>query len=240
MRTLWQTVSFIAVVNLLALAILIGWLYSSGRLNRDRVLEVRELLAPTIAEAQSAAEAEAAEAEAARAVAEEAARRANPPLASEAHLATVADYQRANLQAEQRMADQAAQLRSDLEAQMALLERDREAFEAEKTAWRESIQEEHDRRADEQFRKTVSLYESVKPALAKDWMMNLIEQGDGDQVVAYLNAMQTRPAKKILEQFKSEADGELAAQLLEDLRTLGLNAELSGGTSDDDLADAGP
>jgi hypothetical protein len=240
MRMLWQAVSFIAVVNLLAIAILIGWLASSGRLSRERMLAVRELLAPTIAEAQAAADAEAAEAEAAQAAAQEAVRRANPPLASEAHLSTIADYQRANLQAEQRMVDQAAQLREDLESRMGQLERDREAFEAEKLAWRDSIRAEHDQRSDEQFRKTVALYESVKPALAKDWLMNLIEVGESEQVVAYLNAMQTRAAKKILEQFKGEAEGELAAQLLEDLRSLGLNAGLTGETSDDDLADAGP
>ena len=240
MRTLWQAVSFLAIVNLLALALLAGWLYGSGRLNRERVLAIRETLAPTIEEAQAAAEAAAAEAAAVEQAEAEAARRANPPLASEAHLSTVADYQRANLQAEQRMAEQAAQLRADLEAQMAQLERERDAFEAERTAWRESIREEHERRSDEQFQKAVKLYESVKPALAKDWLMNLIEDGESGQVVAYLNAMNTRAAKKILEEFKGEADGELAAQLLEDLRTLGLNAGLAGETSDDDLADAGP
>jgi flagellar motility protein MotE (MotC chaperone) len=240
MRTLWQAVSFLAIVNLLALALLAGWLYGSGRLNRERVLAIRETLAPTIEEAQAAAEAAAAEAAAVEQAEAEAARRANPPLASEAHLSTVADYQRANLQAEHRMAEQAAQLRADLEAQMAQLERERDAFEAERTAWRESIREEHDQRSDKQFQKAVKLYESVKPALAKDWLMNLIEDGESGQVVAYLNAMNTRGAKKILEEFKGEADGELAAQLLEDLRTLGLNAGLAGETSDDDLADAGP
>ncbi|MEC9374314.1 MAG: hypothetical protein VYC34_10740, partial [Planctomycetota bacterium] len=74
---------------------------------------------------------------------------------------------------------------------------------------------------DEQFQRTVLLYESLQPQRAQEMMATLIQDGDSDQVVAYLNAMQPRAAKKIIEKFP---DPIVAADLLERLRTRGLQA----------------
>lgn len=69
MRTLWNAIAFVAVVNLLALAFAGGWMWRTGRLDRTRLEAVREIFRLPI-------EAEAAEeAAAAQAVADEAAAR---------------------------------------------------------------------------------------------------------------------------------------------------------------------
>ena len=62
MRTIWSTLSFLAVVNMLAILLAIGWLYQSGRIDRDRMEEVRKLFRSSVADQRSAEEEEAAEA----------------------------------------------------------------------------------------------------------------------------------------------------------------------------------
>ena len=52
MRTLWNVISFLAVVHLLALLIVVGWLWQSGRITKERVQQTRELFALTESEAQ--------------------------------------------------------------------------------------------------------------------------------------------------------------------------------------------
>ncbi|MBC03957.1 MAG: hypothetical protein CMJ34_11755 [Phycisphaerae bacterium] len=69
MRTIWSTLSFLAVVNMLAILLAVGWLYQSGRIDTDRLERVRELFGSTIADERAAREAAAArEAELAAAV----------------------------------------------------------------------------------------------------------------------------------------------------------------------------
>ena len=54
MKTIWSIVSFLAVVNLLALTTFAVWLWHSDRLDGERVQQVRELFSMTIPEAQAA------------------------------------------------------------------------------------------------------------------------------------------------------------------------------------------
>ena len=51
MRTLWNMIAFLAVVNLLAIGLAIGWLGWTERLDQDRLDEVRELFRIPTAEA---------------------------------------------------------------------------------------------------------------------------------------------------------------------------------------------
>ena len=57
MKAAWYAVSFLAVVNLLALALCAAWLWRTDRLDASRVHQVRELFARTIAEEQADAQA---------------------------------------------------------------------------------------------------------------------------------------------------------------------------------------
>ena len=56
MKTLWNVLAFMAVVNLLAMAGFVGWLWQSQRLSVDRLEQVRELLKLTIPEQEEADE----------------------------------------------------------------------------------------------------------------------------------------------------------------------------------------
>ena len=48
MKTLWTIVSLIAVMNILAIGGLVGWLKATDRLNKDRLTTIRQTLAKTI------------------------------------------------------------------------------------------------------------------------------------------------------------------------------------------------
>jgi hypothetical protein len=234
MRKLWNIVSFMAVVNLLALALFGGWLWQSGRIDRGRVWEIRSLLASTLAE--EAAAATEAEAEAARIAAEEADRdnAARPPLPSADVVRQVHRIEdRADL-AMRRLQDERDQLlarhrqrAAELDAREAQLDADREALQS--MGGGDLVA-----RADAQFRKAVVFYETAKPKLAKERLLNLYRDGEVQRVVSYLDAMNARAAKKILDEFKSEEDNRLATELLEQLRTYGLDTEVTETTGHDD------
>ena len=87
---------------------------------------------------------------------------------------------------------------------------------------------------DGQFAKVVRQLESVPPKQAKQIMLNLIGTGRADQAVAYLDAMSARPAAKLLREFKTDRETELATELLEQLRTFGVEAEVAELPGDDD------
>ena len=61
MRTILTTLGFLAVVNLLAILVCIGWLQQSGRLDRDRIERVRTIFELPVAEEAALAEAAAEE-----------------------------------------------------------------------------------------------------------------------------------------------------------------------------------
>ena len=45
MKTIWNVLAFLAITNMLALILFGVWLMATGRVDRDRALAVRELVA---------------------------------------------------------------------------------------------------------------------------------------------------------------------------------------------------
>ena len=235
MRSLWNTLSFLAVVNLLALGLFVGWLGWSGRLSTERMRELRALFEPTVADADAAAELAADEAEMAVNEAQDAARAADPQLPSRDELAAARLVSQREADARRRLDDIADQRREEHEARSAALQARIEAFEAEKAAWEDTFDEERARRSDEQFAKVVKLWENAPSKNVKGWVADLVRDGNIDQAVAYLNAMQPRAASKLFALYKTEEDANLANELQERIRRLGL-PDGEKDASDDDAA----
>jgi hypothetical protein len=233
MKRLWNIISFIAVVNLLSLVLFAAWLAQSGRLNADRVNAVRDLLSPTIAAEEAAAAAEQAEAAREELAAAERARKENPPLPSTAQVRQASLTRDQTEAALARVGEETARLRGQLDARAAELDRREQAFRTARAAWLGSIEAERQRRTDEQFLQTVRQYESAPAKIAKAWMMELVDDGGEEQVVAYLDAMNARAASKILREFKTAEEAALATELLEKLRTFGLEAVLAEDSGND-------
>lgn len=221
MRSLWITVSCLALAHLLALGAFVGWLHTTGRLNTARVERLREIFAPTLAQEAAHRAAEEAKAQEHAAALVQAAHQAVPPVAAARQVSEKtadADVQQARIE---RVKREVEDLRRTLALERADLDARQTAFDrrvAEFDAMRARLQKQE---GEEQFRKAVELYASLPAAKAQELLQTLVDAGDTEQVVAYLNRMETRTARKIIEKFP---DPKMAADLLERLRTLGVEA----------------
>jgi hypothetical protein len=110
-----------------------------------------------------------------------------------------------------------------LDAQSSQLKGDREQFEAMRARLREI-------EGEEQFRKAVVALETQKAADATQMLTELLDAGESEQVVSYLNAMDERARSRIFAEFVKDGKPDLAAQLLESLRKRGLEAAAVGET----------
>ncbi len=219
MKTLWNLISIIAVVNLLAVLSTAGWLVASGRLDRERWLEVRELLAqrdgaPPAAEADAPAEEESGDV-----VATTARIDARQRLAQQTSMSL------------RRLLDEKDQLDRVLEERRQQLEASKAAFEAERKQWDEATAQLRSARTDEQFKKTVKLLESVPPKQAKEMILALVAESKTDQAVGYIDAMSPYKASGVLKAFKGEDENKVATDLLERLRQRANGARSAGSAS---------
>jgi flagellar basal body-associated protein FliL len=223
MRLLWTVLSVLAVAHILALLGFIGWLGASDRLDGVRVKEVRALFTETAAQRQAREEQERLAAEAEAAAALEAERARIPPVTAAGTL---------ELKLQQSQADQARLegIRREVQILQDTLRREREALNE---GWAQLKREREDferarklvaeTEGNTQFKKTLATYENLKPEKAKAALQQLIEAGNTEQAIAYLNAMQERTRTKLIDEFIKD-DPKLATDLLERLRTRGLSA----------------
>lgn len=219
MKALRLFIGTVAVANLLALIGFGGWLYATDRLNMDRVEAVRAMFSETIAEERARAAEEAAEEARLERVAAQEEQDARPPLGASEILDIRAEQREIAEQRSERLKREVEDLQRTLAKERAALDADIAAFEARENAFERMREQIAAETGDDQFKQAVRLYESLAADRAQAMMQTLIDQGEIDQVVAYLDAMQTRSARKIIEEFP---DAALAAGLLERLRTRGL------------------
>lgn len=233
MKQLWTIISVLALSNLLAVGGLVGWLYSSDRLNKERVLRVRDVLAPTIAsEAAARAKEEAEKAEAAKA-AQASERAARPPISAADRLELSKQGDEVRRQQLAALEKQIQSLRESLVRDRLELQQGQEKLKADQAAFEAMRKRLSEQDGTVQFRKTLSTLQELKPDQAKRALKEMLtltplSTGDGaamssgrDLVVSYLNAMDGRSRTRIIDQFVQD-DSRLAAELLEHLRTLGL------------------
>lgn len=230
MKSLWSVVSFLAVVHLLALFLFLGWMYGTDRLSLERVRTVRELFAMTLTDEKMRKE------EQERETTEIQERGSGMfQMSSARQIELLTDVQRQELLATQRMKDESemhARQFSLLTQKIAL---EREEFEAERRQWEEATGADRERKTNEQFTQTVMQYESLPAKQGKQILIELINSGNREQAVAYLDAMKPRATSKILKEFKSPEEIILAAELLEELRTFGLGTVDSQESSNADV-----
>ncbi len=221
MRTIWNVISFLAVVNLLALSLFVGWLGSSDRLSVERLREVREIFEPTRAASAAEAKAEESIVELAAADQQRSAREADPALPAKSELNEARHVRQQEADSKRRIGETAASRLAELEQARKVLEAEIRAFETKKAAWEEDTKIARDNKTNVQFRKTVKQYETAPAANAKLWIQTLVASGERTQAVAYLDAMNAMASKKIFALFKTDDEIRLATELLERIRTLG-------------------
>ncbi len=224
MKVLWNVFVGFVLINLLAAAGFVGWMYADGRINRERIDKVVETFSMTIeAEESELADVEAKEAENQK-LKEQQARlesTAKGPVTLGERLDTrqqadetfLANIQLINDQ-NRALRDEITRFKEDFTQREAKLAEERAAFEK----W---VQDQADKTKDENFLQVVSLYEKQPPKQTKQAFQSLMQQGETSRVVDYLAAMSSRKAAAVLEQFKTPEEVPQAANLLEQLRTRG-------------------
>ncbi len=237
MKTLWNIVSFLAVVHLLAVVMFVAWLWRSDRLDGRRIHQLREMLAMTIPEADEVAARETQDAallDQQRATAE---RRQNPRLPSAERVRNNTSTRQAHQRSSRRIADVKAQLSRQLVQDGAQIQEQRLALEIDRRALDGGIADGQQRQQGTQFTKVVKFLEGQPPKQAKKQIIELVRIGKKLQAVAYLDAMNRRAATKILGEFKTDAENTLATELLELIRTLGQPDGQAGAEMDFSNAD---
>ena len=225
-KSLWVILSTLCVANVFALGIFLAWLGASDRLSMDRLDEARMVFVQTRGEADAEAESEALQAERDAAAAEEAARIGTSPITAEQRMKIIQEYASLIEDRTARTRRETQDMIDTLMLQQARFLEERQAFEREREAYRDMRAEIEALEGSEQFQKALTIYQKVKPDAATDMLSRLIEAGEVDQVVTYLDAMNARVASKIVSEFERR-DAGLAADLLERLRTQGLVAQAS-------------
>lgn len=235
MRSLWIILSTLAIANLLGIAGFVGWLGLTGRLSGERMVRIREMLVKTIAEekAQLAAEDEARKQEEAKAAAD--AKMRVPPESSTEALSRVRDEDDLAVQRLARTREEIRQMQVLLDARQAALDRDKAELAAAQKALEAKKTETVTTLGAEQFRQALGALEAQKPADARKVLQAMIDEGRKDNAVTYLAAMTERARSRIVTEF-IKSDQKLAAQLLEELRTRGLESKAPAGAA----ASSGP
>lgn len=242
MKALWNAVSVLAIANLLAIGGVVFWLMGSGRLDKERMTRLREMLSGTVAAEQAVAAAAAKEAEAQAQEAAVAERESRAPLSASEQLHVRLDLSEVDHQRIERIRQETRDLTITVARDQQRLAEERAAFEAEREAFDAMRAQLAEVEGQAQFRKAVSTLQGLKPDEAVAILMEILrlpagvggtlgsnaggvvdfESGGAEQVVSYLNAMQERSRNKVMAAIAGN-DPALAADLLERLRTRGLS-----------------
>ena len=226
MRSLAAAFVILLCIHLLAGIGFIGWLGATDRVNGHRVQQVVDIFQPTVAEqAQRQAEAEAAEAEAAE-VRDKLLRLeevAAGPRTLEDRLAENFAADEFDLHRLERLQAETDAIRRRLDQDKQLIEKQLAELEAERAVFDEMFAKRSEEMQDEDFRRAVKTLEQLPPRQARGVVDQYIAAGQLDDAVDYLAAMQLRKSAAILKNYKTDAEIAQATDLIEKLRTRGVD-----------------
>jgi hypothetical protein len=223
-KLIWYFFVGSMILNLLLAAGYVGYKYSGGYINTERIQRAMDTFELTIEE-------EAAQAEEVQLLEEkhkkdrdqvarlESTGKGSRTINDELRKTTQADQtalERINLFNDQNKAlrDEMTRFKLDHDRRVAKLQKQRADFEK----W---IKDRAAQTSDENFQQVVRLYETQSPKQTKQAFQTLMSRGEIDQVVEYLAAMSSRKAGKVLGQFKAPEEVPQATELLEKLRRRG-------------------
>lgn len=213
MKRTWSIVSSVSFVMLLTFIVIFSWMWFSDRIDMAKLTTVRDVLMGTPSMMDAAQDAPDLESRPSQEgsstrLLESRGSEARSIAASRLGLRQESDIRQRQIE---QALDQLAQARENLAIERA-------AFRA---AIESASQEDEGRDPASQFRRSVQLMESAQPNQAKVWLLAMVEDDRFDDAVATLDAMRERSASRILREFKSAGELELAGQLLEALGRYG-------------------
>jgi hypothetical protein len=239
MKRLFIVLAVLAIANLLGILGAGGWLLATQRVDRERLEAIKQILHEP-APLERARLEEEAKAAAAQQEIEPEPLPATPPVPSEEIIDLRQDLEQADEFLAQRMERETRDLARTMALERQRLDRDRAQLDRERAEFERMREQIAATEGDEQFKAALSVLKQVKPAEAKAMLQQIIdgvagavgaaEQPDAsgmDRAVTYLDALGSMERGEVMAQFVKDSP-QVAAELLERLRTFGLVAEASG------------
>lgn len=214
MKKLLDVLMLVLALNFIVAAVAIVYLFQSGRLNKDKVEQIRQMVFATSQPTTQPAAAEQASA------ATQPTGPLDQLLARETgrSVADQVQYMQRTFDGQRELLDRRRQELLDLKAQVDLaqakLTKDRTALEAERKKLQDQESEAARLAADKGFQDALALYQAMPAKQVKDVFLGL----DDATVVRYLDAMDPLAASKILKEYKSPDEVQRVGKLLERLR----------------------
>ncbi len=234
MKKLIKALLVVAVLNLIAVLLGVGWVFASGRVDTQRVTEVVDMFSETTTARDQRIKSE--EAQAAAELAEQ--EKDLPKLAMNSDELNdvrlqLTQIDRARLE---RMQREINDLQNTLKRERALLASERTDFEEERSEFKAMRERLKEIEGSDQFNKSLTVLKNMRPRDAKEMLSVLIDDGKWEQVVSYLSALGGGITTEVLAEFIKADEAELAAGLLESIRMRGRETSLTDASTDDDTA----
>lgn len=235
MKSLLSAFLILLLLHVMAAIGFVGWLSASDRLNRERVQLVVDAFKPTVAEEMKRRD----EAEKAAAKAAEARDQlmrleavASGPMTLEDRLMKNFEADEIDLHRLERLHAETDAIRTRLEQDKAIIAQQLAELEAKQQAFDDMVASRTAEMQDEDFKRAVNTLEQLPPKQAKGVIQQYVADGKLEEAVDYLASMQLRKSAGILKAFKDEAEVPQVTQLLEQLRTRGIDPFGTSGSTD--------
>ncbi len=230
MKKLTKALLIVAVLNLLAVLAGAGWLFSSGRVNKDRINNMTQLFDVPVAIEEATLRAEQAEID--KALAEQ--ETPIPELAlnaQERNLVRV-EMTQVDRQRFDRMKRDVENLQTALRVERDNLLRARNDLTAEQEKFDEMRARLAELEGGQQFAKSLATLSGMKAKDAKAVLSALLVEAKDEEVVSYLSSMDDRIRTQIMSEFIKAGEEQLAANLLESIRLRGLESTTLSETNE--------
>ena len=213
MKRLLAVISGTLALNFLVAVGAIVWLYQTGKLNDERVKQIKEIVfTPATQPTTRPSNQRDPSTQPSMGLEQLLAKVSGRPASEQVEfMQRTFDAQSALLDA--RFAELEKQ-RVTLTSAQAQFTKDRDALSAREKALAAREQEEARLASDKGFQETLELYGTMPPRQVKTIFMSL----DDPTVVRYLKSMEPRAAGKIIKEFKTADETVRAAKLLEAMR----------------------
>lgn len=214
MKRIWDLLVLTLAVNFLLAAGAIGWLYKSGRLNKERAVKIKQVVfpppdPPAAPTTQPVVETENHSREQLDALL---AKHANLPAGQQAEFIRQAfDSQLAELD---RRTRELGDLKSQIDLANSKLAADRTALDADRKKLTEQQEQAKKLATDQGFQDSLTLYNSMPAKQVKSIFMTL----NDDAMTQYLRAMDSMAAGKIIKEFKTPDELDRVQRILEQMR----------------------
>ena len=214
MKKLFQVLALTLALNFLAIAGGVGWLYSSKKLDREKVIAIKDILFPVPVPEEPPVELQTADptTQPILKLEELLAAKSGATATEQVQFITNAfTAQMAQLDRRQRELNNQQDQVDRAKEQLA---RDRKALVTDREALTAREQQARALESDRGFQDTLALYTSMPAKQVKSIFMDL----DDATVVQYLQAMEERTAAKIIGQFKTPEETQRIQKILELMR----------------------